>query len=48
MEAKTVDVHICQMRARLKPHRIAIETIWGTGYCWPAQGDGFDSAGDRG
>jgi hypothetical protein len=32
MEAKTVDVHICQMRARLKPHRIAIETIWGTGY----------------
>ena len=32
MEAKTVDVHICQMRARLKPHRIAIQTIWGVGY----------------
>jgi hypothetical protein len=32
MEAKTADVHICQMRARLKPHRIAIETIWGTSY----------------
>ena len=32
MEAKTVDVHICQMRARLRPLRIAIETIWGCGY----------------
>jgi len=32
MEAKTVDVHICQMRARLKPHRIAIQTTWGVGY----------------
>jgi hypothetical protein len=32
MEAKTVDVHIHYMRARLKPHRIAIQTIWGVGY----------------
>ena len=32
MEAKTVDVHIHYTRARLKPHRIAIQTIWGVGY----------------
>jgi hypothetical protein len=32
MEAKTVDVHIHYMRARLKPHRIAIQTVWGVGY----------------
>jgi hypothetical protein len=32
MEAKTVDVHIHYMRARLKSHRIAIQTIWGAGY----------------
>jgi hypothetical protein len=38
MAAKTVDVHICQLRARLKPHRIAIETIWGTGYRLEAAG----------
>jgi hypothetical protein len=32
MDAKTVDVHICQMRARLRPLRIAIETIRGCDY----------------
>jgi hypothetical protein len=52
MEAKTVDVHLHHMRARLKPHRIAIQTIWGVGYRFEAadrrKGDGFDSAGDRG
>jgi hypothetical protein len=32
MEAKTVDVHICQCERGSSPTRIAIETIWGTGY----------------
>jgi DNA-binding response OmpR family regulator len=29
MAAKTVDVHVCKLRQRLKRHKIAIETIWG-------------------
>jgi DNA-binding response OmpR family regulator len=31
MAGETVDVHICRMRQRLKPAKVAIETIWGVG-----------------
>jgi DNA-binding response OmpR family regulator len=30
--AKTLDVHICRIRARLAPHGIGISTLWGLGY----------------
>jgi Transcriptional regulatory protein, C terminal len=32
MSTKAVDVHICRIRAHLKPFSIDIETIWGHGY----------------
>lgn len=31
-ELKIVDVFVCKLRAKLKPWRIEIETLWGTGY----------------
>jgi two-component system cell cycle response regulator CtrA len=31
-EEKIVDVFICKMRPKLKPHGIVIETAWGEGY----------------
>lgn len=31
-EPKIIDVFICKMRRKLKPHGIGIETIWGQGY----------------
>jgi len=31
-EPKIVDVVICHMRKKLKPHDIKIETVWGIGY----------------
>jgi DNA-binding response OmpR family regulator len=30
--ARTVDVHVGRLREKLKPARLQIETIWGTGY----------------
>jgi hypothetical protein len=32
MNASAVDVHIHHLRRRLKPHGVAIETLWGCGY----------------
>jgi DNA-binding response OmpR family regulator len=32
MAGKTIDIHVCRMRQRLKPAKVAIETIWGVGY----------------
>jgi len=29
---KIIDVLVCKMRTRLKPHGIEIETVWGRGY----------------
>jgi two-component system cell cycle response regulator CtrA len=29
---KSVDVTICKLRQRLRPHGIAVDTIWGSGY----------------
>ena len=29
---KIIDVFICKLRAKLKPHGISISTIWGVGY----------------
>ncbi len=29
---KIVDVYICKLRRKLKPHGLGIETIWGQGY----------------
>lgn len=31
-EPKTIDVHICKLRKKLKGTQYSIETIWGTGY----------------
>lgn len=31
-EPKIIDVFICKVRAKLKPHGIEIKTIWGSGY----------------
>lgn len=31
-DPKMVDVMICKLRKKLKPHNIVIETMWGTGY----------------
>jgi two-component system cell cycle response regulator CtrA len=36
-EIKIVDVFICKLRAKLSPHQLAIETVWGQGYCMPAE-----------
>jgi two-component system cell cycle response regulator CtrA len=36
-EIKIVDVLICKARKKLKPHNIAIETVWGQGYRLPAE-----------
>lgn len=33
---KIVDVFVCKARRKLKPHGIAIETVWGRGYQMPA------------
>ncbi len=35
-DPKMVDVVICHLRKKLKPHNITIKTIWGTGYLIPA------------
>jgi DNA-binding response OmpR family regulator len=32
MKLKTLDVVVCHLRKKLKPHGIAITTIWGQGY----------------
>jgi hypothetical protein len=32
MPGKAVDVHVCKLRQRLRPHNIAIETVYGYGY----------------
>ena len=32
MTEKTVDVHICRMRKKLRPFEVVIKTIWGYGY----------------
>lgn len=37
-DPKLVDVVICHLRKKLKPHNIVIETIWGTGYLIPPKG----------
>lgn len=34
-DPKMVDVMICKLRKKLKPHDILIETMWGTGYLIP-------------
>lgn len=34
-EEKIVDVVICHLRKKLKPHDLMIETIWGIGYMIP-------------
>ena len=31
-EPKIVDVFVCKMRKKLKPHGIVISTVWGQGY----------------
>lgn len=31
-DIKMVDVMICKLRKKLKPHKIEVETMWGTGY----------------
>lgn len=31
-QMKIIDVFICKLRAKLRPHGIAIETIWGEGF----------------
>lgn len=33
---KMVDVMICKLRKKLRPHDVTIETMWGTGYLIPA------------
>jgi DNA-binding response OmpR family regulator len=35
MAHRTIDVHICHIRARLHPFGIAIATLWGYGYQLP-------------
>lgn len=35
-DPKMVDVVICHLRKKLKPHGITIKTIWGVGYLIPA------------
>jgi len=35
-DPKGIDVHICQLRKRLKPHDITIENMRGNGYALPA------------
>lgn len=35
-DPKMVDVLICHLRKKLKPHNIKIETVWGIGYLIPA------------
>lgn len=34
-DPKMVDVLICHLRKKLKPHKIIIETVWGIGYLIP-------------
>lgn len=34
-DPKMVDVMICKLRKKIKPHEILIETMWGTGYLIP-------------
>lgn len=34
-DPKMVDVMICKLRKKLRPHEIIIETMWGTGYLIP-------------
>jgi two-component system, cell cycle response regulator CtrA len=35
VEIKVVDVFVCQVRKKLKPYEIMIETVWGRGYRMP-------------
>lgn len=37
-DPKLVDVVVCHLRKKLKPHNVEIETIWGTGYLIPPKG----------
>lgn len=37
-DVKMVDVMICKLRKKLRPHDIMIETMWGLGYLIPAEG----------
>lgn len=34
-DPKMVDVMICKLRKKIKPHDVLIETMWGTGYLIP-------------
>lgn len=36
MTPRTMDVHMCKLRQRLRPHGITIMTLWGYGYQLPA------------
>ena len=32
-EMKILDVFVAKLRAKLGPHRIAVQTVWGRGFC---------------
>lgn len=36
-DPKMVDVVICHLRKKLKPHDLKIETVWGIGYLMPVE-----------
>jgi DNA-binding response OmpR family regulator len=36
-DPKMVDVVICHLRKKLKPHELSITTVWGIGYLMPVQ-----------
>lgn len=39
VEPKILDVYVCKLRKRLEPLGIRIETVWGSGYRIPMQGE---------
>ena len=36
-EIKIIDVFVCKLRKKLKPHGVFIETLWGQGYVVPPE-----------